>query len=73
MMTRDAESRVYYIDSACESDSSGELMTALMMRNKSYYLQPHDQRLTVNPEIFARILFSRIALKDIFAKLKIRD
>ena len=27
----------------------------------------------VNPEIFARILFSRIALKDIFATLKIRD
>ena len=25
---------------------------------------------TVNPEIFARILFSRIALKDIFAALK---
>ena len=28
---------------------------------------------TVNPEIFARILFSRYALKDIFATLKIRD
>ena len=28
---------------------------------------------TVNSEIFARILFSRIALKDIFAKVKIRD
>ena len=28
---------------------------------------------TLNPEIFARILFSRIALKDIFATLKIRD
>ena len=28
---------------------------------------------TVNPEIFARILFSRIALKDIFVTLKIRD
>ena len=27
----------------------------------------------VNSEIFARILFSRIALKDIFATLKIRD
>ena len=27
---------------------------------------------TVNPEIFARILFSPIALKDIFATLKIR-
>ena len=26
---------------------------------------------TVNPEIFTRILFSRIALKDIFATLKI--
>ena len=25
---------------------------------------------TVNPEIFARILFSRIALKDLFATLK---
>ena len=25
---------------------------------------------TVNPEIFARILFSRIALKDIFVALK---
>ena len=25
---------------------------------------------TVNPEIFARTLFSRIALKDIFATLK---
>ena len=30
-------------------------------------------RLTVNSEIFARVLFSRIALKDIFAKLQIRD
>ena len=28
---------------------------------------------TVNPEIFARIIFSRIALKDIFAALKLRD
>ena len=28
---------------------------------------------TVNLEIFARILFLRIALKDIFEKLKIRD
>ena len=28
---------------------------------------------TVNSEIFASILFSRRALKDIFAKLKIRD
>ena len=28
---------------------------------------------TVNSEIFARILFSQIASKDIFAKLKIRD
>ena len=28
---------------------------------------------TVNPEVFARILFSQIALKDIFATLKIRD
>ena len=28
---------------------------------------------TVNPEIFGRFLFSRIALKDIFATLKIRD
>ena len=27
---------------------------------------------TVNPENFARIAFSRIALKDIFAALKIR-
>ena len=28
---------------------------------------------TVNSEIFARFLISRIALKDIFATLKIRD
>ena len=28
--------------------------------------------ITVNPEIFARTLFSRIALKDIFAALQIR-
>ena len=28
---------------------------------------------TVNPEIFAKILFSRIALKDILATFKIRD
>ena len=28
---------------------------------------------TVNPEIFNRILFSRIALNNIFATLKIRD
>ena len=27
----------------------------------------------VNPEIFARILFSRIALKDIFATFQFRD
>ena len=27
----------------------------------------------VNPEIFARILFSQIALNNIFATLKIRD
>ena len=29
--------------------------------------------ITVNSEIFARILFSRIALKDRFATCKIRD
>ena len=28
---------------------------------------------TVNPEMFARILFLRMALKDIFATFKIRD
>ena len=28
---------------------------------------------TVNSEIFARILFSRIAFKDIFVTLKTRD
>ena len=28
---------------------------------------------TVNAEIFARILFSRMALKDVFATFKIRD
>ena len=28
---------------------------------------------TVNSEIFLRILFSRVALKDIFATVKIRD
>ena len=28
---------------------------------------------TVNSEIFARILFSRMALKEVFATLKIRD
>ena len=28
---------------------------------------------TVNSEIFARILFSRIGLKDIFVTLKVRD
>ena len=36
----------------------------------------NDARLiwvTVNSEIFAKILFSRIALKDIFATFKIRD
>ena len=32
-----------------------------------------NRRTTVNSEIFARILFSRIALKDIFATYKIRD
>ena len=31
------------------------------------------ETLTLNSEIFARILFSRRALEDIFAKLKIRD
>ena len=30
-------------------------------------------KITVNSEIFARILFSQIALKDIFATIKIRD
>ena len=29
--------------------------------------------ITVNSEIFARVLFSRIALKHIFATLEIRD
>ena len=33
----------------------------------------NQQKSTVNPEIFARILFSRMALYDIFAKFKIRD
>ena len=33
----------------------------------------YDIQNTVNSEIFARILFSRIALKDIFVTLKIRD
>ena len=32
-----------------------------------------ERKHTVNSEIFARILFSRIALKDIFAMVKIRD
>ena len=36
----------------------------------SYY--SHDRN-TVDSEIFAIILFSRIVLKDIFATLKIRD
>ena len=31
------------------------------------------QAVTVNPEIFVRILFSRIALKDILATLKFCD
>ena len=31
------------------------------------------QHSTVNPEIFARILFSRKALKDTFVALRIRD
>ena len=31
------------------------------------------RRSTVNPEIFARILFSRIVLKDILATVKICD
>ena len=32
-----------------------------------------DAVFTVNLEIFAKITFSRIVLKDIFAMLKIRD
>ena len=34
-------------------------------------LTPHMA--TVNPEIFTRILFSRIASEDMFATLKIHD
>ena len=42
--------------------------------NSIYYSdRESNKQNTVNSEIFARILFSRIVLKDIFAKLKIRD
>ena len=36
-------------------------------------LPDYTDAITVNAEIFARILFSRIVLKDIFATLEIRD
>ena len=48
-----------------------------------FLVAPHDPSpsavlwmgmfITVNSEIFARFLFSRIALKDIFARFKNRD
>ena len=40
-------------------------MFCVVILSQSFY--------TVNLEMFVRILFSRIALKDIFATLKIRD
>ena len=42
-------------------------------RKKSFECGICGKSFTVNPEIFARILFSRIALKVIFAALQIRD
>ena len=39
----------------------------------THQLKSHMLTHTVNSEIFARILSSRIALRDIFAMLKIRD
>ena len=39
----------------------------------SYYVIHLDTSYTVNSEIFARILFSRKALKYIFAAFKLRD
>ena len=38
-----------------------------------YMGRPDAPLTTVNSEIFARIIFSRIALKNIFATLKIRE
>ena len=43
-------------------------------KNMCAYTLPKIFRpITVNLEIFARILFSRMALKDIFATFKIHD
>ena len=51
------------------------LFPFLMMsrRNSPEYYSKYLELITVNSEIFARILFSRIALKHIFSTLKIRQ
>ena len=46
--------------------------------NFRIYIKIHQpgtifNNITVNSEIFVKILFSRIALKDIFTQLEIRD
>ena len=48
-------------------------VVSLFSRGADQTSQIHICADTVNSEIFARILFSRIALKDIFATLEIRD
>ena len=44
-------------------------MEMIIANDKRVSLMQHS----VNSEIFARILFSRVAIKDIFAMLKSRD
>ena len=56
---------------SASSDGSDESvwMCRLALPIAHLYIYPN----TVNSEIFASVLFSRIALKDMFATLKIRD
>ena len=56
----------------CQMTPKHEKLPSMQRVYIYQYTHVHFQ-CTVNPEIFARILFSRIALKEIFAALKIRD
>ena len=60
-----------------EHDAEIKAETSLISETERWYKVIAEryvhQALTVNLEIFATILFLRIALKDIFVTLKIRD
>ena len=53
----------------CELSLNSLKDTNIILEHTLYNKLP-SQHTTVNSEFFARILFSRITLKDIFAKLK---